>query len=57
MQLERRERVGEELKNYKVLLALFCFVFYESIWGMRRRKGRGGMFIVAGEIHGPWPFK
>jgi len=44
--------VGGELKNYKVLLALFCFVFYESIWG--GCGGGGGMFIVAGEIPGPW---
>ena len=21
------------------------------------KGGGGGMFIVAGEIHGPWPFK
>ena len=57
MQLERRERVGEELKNYKVLLALFCFVLYESIWEVWTRRGGGGgggMFIVAGEIPGPW---
>ena len=53
--------VGGELKNYKVLLALFCFVFYESIWGCGGGKGVGGwgggagMFIVAGEIPGPWP--
>ena len=39
MQLERRERVGEELKNYKVLLALFCFVLYESIWEVWTRRG------------------
>ena len=42
MQLERRERVGEELKNYKVLLALFCFVLYESIWEVWTRRGGGG---------------
>ena len=30
--------VGGELKNFNVLLALFCFVFYESIWG----AGGGG---------------
>ena len=40
--------VGEELKNYKVLLALFCFVLYESIWEVWTRS------IVAGEIPGPW---
>lgn len=45
--------VGEELKNSKVLLALFCFVLYESIWEVWTRRG-GGMFIVAGEIPGPW---
>ena len=45
--------VGGELKNYKVLLALFCLVFYENIWGGGRR--RGGMFIEAGQIPGPRP--
>ena len=34
--------VGGELKNYKVLLALFCFVFYESIWGGGGGVGGGG---------------
>ena len=34
--------VGEELKNYKVLLALFCFVLYESIWEVWTRRGGGG---------------
>ena len=34
--------VGEELKNYKVLLALFCFVLYESIWEVWKRRGGGG---------------
>ena len=48
--------VGGEMKNYKVLLALFCFVFYESIWGVGGGEARGGgMFTVAGEIPGPWP--
>ena len=46
--------VGEELKNYEVLLALFCFVLYETIWEVWTRRGGGGMFIVAGEIPGPW---
>ena len=42
--------VGGELKNFNILLALFCFVFYESIWG-----AGGFMLIVAGDIPGPWP--
>lgn len=46
--------VGGELKNYKVLLALFCFVFYESIWGGGGAEA-GGMFIEAGQIPGPRP--
>ena len=58
MQLERRERVGEELKNYKVLLALFCFVLYESIWEVWTRRGGGGggaVFFSPGQNPPPPP--
>lgn len=40
--------VGEELKNYTVLLALFCFVLYESIWEVwTRRGGEGGGHVYS----------
>ena len=40
--------VGEELKNYKVLLALFCFVLYESIWEVWKRRGGGHVYSSRG---------
>ena len=39
--------VGGELKNYKVLLALFCFVLYESIWEVWTRRGGGGGHVYS----------
>ena len=45
--------VGKELKNYKVLLALFCFVLYESIWEVWTRRGGGGGPVYSSRGNNP----